>query len=813
MTTYMSVLDSLGWAVLHSIWQGGVAWLIVLGFRQALPQISPNVRCNLSISVLLLTFVAFIGTFALYLGLSGSNARDLSPLLLESVNSLAGTDPSSTTLTALPGANGEAIGSSWAEYLGGGLFGSFQGTDYLSAATPFIAALWVVGFILTALRYSFGYMAAQQLRTLGISMPEREWLTRFYELCKRSNLSRPVALRISNRVSQPLTLGILKPVVLVPVGFLTALPSDQVEAILLHELGHIRRYDYALNLAQTAVKTVLFYHPAIHAIGRMIDQDREEACDDHAISRGPDGSVLARGLASLRLIQSQIRTATHIDQDGSHFSMAALGSSEPSTNSPLMRRLSRLAGQGESTRPEPVMMSALTALLLGSVYLATPSGAKAHPHKSDEVPLRLEAPIPPVPVEPVRVDPVRIEPVQPPVITPFAQVENGELAGAPTDGTLPLSAPTMPTPPVPPANVPVPEIDQAAIDAILAENDQLIADMNNKIAKYSSKIAELAMQPDFDEDEIEALAEKIERIAEHYESKIEMREHKIDAEIDAAMENWETRFEAQYSEEHEAAWEAYEAEMERWAEAYEARIEAQAELIESEAERATERAEMIAERHADAIAARHADKQARKYAQQTARDAQKDAMKRQREMMKRQQKEQQIARQEQMVAAQEQRIAEQEQRVAAQQQRHAERMQREAARHQRDAARHQREMARHQREAERHQREVERQARAQDRKAEKYEVFQEEVTRELVRDGLIRNARETARLTHIDDVMSINGKAMPKALRGKYCKMMDDMGLKDHSTEVTLKPGSLHISTESEEGRQSTKITYGRTEF
>src|SRR6185295_2411884 len=100
-------------------------------------------------------------------------------------------------------------------------------------------------------------------------------------------------------VQAPTVVGWLRPVVLVPVGALAGLPADQVEALLLHELAHIRRHDYLVNILQNVAESLLFYHPAVWWISGHIRAERELCCDDMAVFVCGDSLSYARALAQL----------------------------------------------------------------------------------------------------------------------------------------------------------------------------------------------------------------------------------------------------------------------------------------------------------------------------------------------------------------------------------------------------------------------------------------------------------------------------------------------------------------------------------
>ena len=112
-------------------------------------------------------------------------------------------------------------------------------------------------------------------------------------------MSGAVQLLESTRVAVPMAVGWLRPAILLPVTALTGLPSDQLEAILAHELAHTRRYDYLVNLIQSAVETLLFYHPAVWWVSGRIRVEREHCCDDQAVAACGDRVLYARALAAL----------------------------------------------------------------------------------------------------------------------------------------------------------------------------------------------------------------------------------------------------------------------------------------------------------------------------------------------------------------------------------------------------------------------------------------------------------------------------------------------------------------------------------
>jgi beta-lactamase regulating signal transducer with metallopeptidase domain len=126
-----------------------------------------------------------------------------------------------------------------------------------------------------------------------------EWTGRIAVLGGRMGLSSRVRVLSSALVRVPCAVGALHPVILVPVGVLAGLSPNQLEAILAHELAHIRRHDYLANLLQTCVETVLFYHPAVWWVSGRVRAEREHCCDDAAVRVCGDAVSYARALATL----------------------------------------------------------------------------------------------------------------------------------------------------------------------------------------------------------------------------------------------------------------------------------------------------------------------------------------------------------------------------------------------------------------------------------------------------------------------------------------------------------------------------------
>jgi GWxTD domain-containing protein len=182
---------------------------------------------------------------------------------------------------------------------GGGPLSAITVRVHADDFLPYLAALWVAGVLLMHLRSLASWFAARRLRTRGVCYAPETWQQRLTQLQRRINLQAPVALLESCFTAIPAVSGYLRPVILVPVGMLVSMPAAQVEAILLHELAHVRRRDYLVNLLQIFVENLMFYHPAIWWISGVIRTERENCCDDLVVAINGDAREYASALTTL----------------------------------------------------------------------------------------------------------------------------------------------------------------------------------------------------------------------------------------------------------------------------------------------------------------------------------------------------------------------------------------------------------------------------------------------------------------------------------------------------------------------------------
>ena len=156
---------------------------------------------------------------------------------------------------------------------------------------PWVDALWMAGVLLLAIRSLGGWWQLEQVRRRALTMVPEEVERGFQRISRQIQVGRRVALRVSDQVISPLAMGVWQATVILPMSAMLGLSKEELEAVMAHELGHIRRWDYVWNLLQTAVESVLFFHPAVWWLSRTVRERREVCCDEIAVRScaGADG--------------------------------------------------------------------------------------------------------------------------------------------------------------------------------------------------------------------------------------------------------------------------------------------------------------------------------------------------------------------------------------------------------------------------------------------------------------------------------------------------------------------------------------------
>lgn len=277
------IIRPLGLTLLDSLWQGAVLLFICGGVLWLLRNKSSRLRYYVVLSGLLALPVLSVITF------SGHYQTPDSEIALNSGEQLV---------------RGEAVLIAGNSVLPDSALSMVdQWHHWAQSNAAYISLIWAVGFALFAFRLSGGFYMVHKVKRASQVPVEDYWVSRMRELCTQLKIRLPVELRQSARLTSPIVLGYLKPVVIFPIGLLQGLPTDQVEAILLHELAHIRRFDYLLNVLVSLLQVVFFYHPAYWWLQSQLDSEREYSCDDLVLHQTGNSLSLIKALAAVREFQ------------------------------------------------------------------------------------------------------------------------------------------------------------------------------------------------------------------------------------------------------------------------------------------------------------------------------------------------------------------------------------------------------------------------------------------------------------------------------------------------------------------------------
>ena len=219
---------------------------------------------------------------------------------------------------------------------------------------PWVDGVWILGMLLfVALRAMGGWWQLEQVRRRARTLVPEDLERSFKHICNQVQVGRQVALRISSEVISPLTMGVWRATVILPVSAVLGLPMEELEAVLAHELGHIRRWDYVWNLMQTAVESVLFFHPSVWSLSRTVRERREICCDEIAVQSSAGATVYARALLRLEEQRTvQLRLAVALN----------------GCNGSLLRRVKQVLGEGMAM--ESRMTSGVRVATAGTVVVA-----------------------------------------------------------------------------------------------------------------------------------------------------------------------------------------------------------------------------------------------------------------------------------------------------------------------------------------------------------------------------------------------------------------------------------------------------------
>lgn len=279
-----NIVKAIGWSIIHSLWQGAIIYAILFTAFLIWPRMTSRLKHNLAFGSLCLTFSIFCYTlFSLFeipttgnfksISISPSDLKDLA-LFNDTVN--------------------------------------FKTEAYF----PVVVSVYIVGILFQLIVLLSGYVKLKKLKKASrINIPEN-WRIVFDMTIFQLKINKKIKFYLSEKVNVPLVIGFFKPVVLFPISLATQLDPKQVEAILIHELSHIRRNDYLINLVKTFIETILFFNPFVWLTTKLIHIEREHACDDLVVKATGTPLTYAHALLKLELLKDKRTPALSLAATG-----------------------------------------------------------------------------------------------------------------------------------------------------------------------------------------------------------------------------------------------------------------------------------------------------------------------------------------------------------------------------------------------------------------------------------------------------------------------------------------------------------------
>jgi uncharacterized protein (TIGR03435 family) len=335
--------DVIGWTLVHFVWQGAAIALTTAMALRLLRRASAHARYLTACAALLVALAAAPLT--------------MTALLTSAMPTWGDGTPGLVVKLETGGHEAHVFQASTVPVTGTGSLP--VDSDTLASALSAFVACWVAGVLFLTARLASGWWRVRRLHTAALLSPASDWLATANRLAGRLGLFRDIHVVDSYDVDTPTVIGWLQPVVLLPIAALTNLTPAQVQAILAHELAHIRRHDFVVNLLQTVAETVLFYHPAVWWLSARIRDEREHCCDDIAVQVCGDPVGYAEALTTIAAWGQQAMADA---SRGSESRLAVAATSGSLLN--RVRRLLRLPDERGRRRPAAFLLAATVLLVL-----------------------------------------------------------------------------------------------------------------------------------------------------------------------------------------------------------------------------------------------------------------------------------------------------------------------------------------------------------------------------------------------------------------------------------------------------------------
>lgn len=323
------------WTLIHSLWIGLIAAVLAGAILVCTHKSSSQLRYRLLCGCLII-FVLITG-FVFYQE-SGSFDR---------VNMITGAPDRITSTVFSP---------SDSAFIPGDIDVLTQLGAFINQNAVWIFTVWFLCFALKSLGLINGLFYVHRIRSYKVHQVSREWKERMENYAQKLGIRQSISLLQSELVKVPVTVGHFKPVILIPIGLIFQLPAEQIETILIHELAHIKRRDYLVNLLQSLLEAIFFFNPGLLWLSSLIKEERETCCDDIVLA---NTSVKSNYLEALLAFHSQLPARSDL--------VLGLGSNQ------LVNRLRRIINHENKRLNKMEKIVLLGGLLIVSAFSYIPN--------------------------------------------------------------------------------------------------------------------------------------------------------------------------------------------------------------------------------------------------------------------------------------------------------------------------------------------------------------------------------------------------------------------------------------------------------
>lgn len=286
----LNIAEAIGWTLLHSLWQS----LLLLIVSLAIAIFAKKSEQKYRTGILLMTLQLMMSIITFYSIYEPYDATQKAVMI-------------EIGRAALPISDSKSIGT---------VSNLNLIINWLAHQLPLVANIWIIGLLFYTTRFGYNFWQVNKLKKQNLFLPNKHALAIFEKLLAKVNLHKNVTIMDSARVATPVLIGYIKPIILLPIGLCSHLSAQEIEAIIAHELAHVKRNDYLVNLAQSLLEVIYFFNPAILLLSKIIRDERENCCDEFASEICGSSLPIAKALVQLETFRQENNLAMAFGRKG-----------------------------------------------------------------------------------------------------------------------------------------------------------------------------------------------------------------------------------------------------------------------------------------------------------------------------------------------------------------------------------------------------------------------------------------------------------------------------------------------------------------